>query len=337
MKICELDNNNDRNIILQDEEILELFDVIANDKHSVRHSVANNVKNAFKKGVQNVKSSLIGEASVTDWLDKAKKGTEEFVLGKKPDAEAAADRDAMVAAWKAAGSPKDSKSIIWLLKSKFKQSDDQIARAFRVAANNDPLIKKMAADIKTSGVGQEIYDLLKDPSLYKNKAIGRDQQRRTRQLYGESVNVSEAGEGKGIPDSALRDIFTRVVSNPEESGVKLPPDMDQKQQKATGSESLIEYYGQWSQQFNKADDNKKIDLLKTMVDMLSDHHNDDDWKKIYKNVEKQIQQAGNNGNNSQVYTDAIQKIEKGEMFENKHIKNLRAIMETNMYGRRRKV
>ena len=321
------------NYELQPEEIEELFRVIAYNEHNIRNSIGNRLKNTIAKGATRAKSTIYSIGEAFSGFDDIMRG----VRGGKNHAEGEASLQAMKAAWVAARSPTDVTSIIGLLRTKFGLSKDQIARAFRVAANNEPLIKKMATDIASSGVGQEIYDLLKTPSLYKNNKISRDQ----RGVYGESI--TEAGDtNNGIPDSALRDIFTKVVTNPEVVGVELPPEMQQvqSQEKKTNSgdtEKLTSYYPQWKTQFTKADDNKKLDLMKSMVDKLSDHHNDIEWKKIYKNVEADLQQAGNSGNNKELYANGVAKIESGEVFENKRIKQLKSIMENKMYGRRRKV
>jgi hypothetical protein len=155
-------------------------------------------------------------------------------------------------------------------------------------------------------------------------------------MYDESV-IYEADEKQGIPDSALRDIFAKVVTEPEASGVELPPEVDQKlgNDGDNSKDDLNVYYAQWNKELSKADDNKRLDLIKSMVDKLSIHHNDDQWKQLYKKVENDIQKVSSKS--PDIVKIAIDKIEKGEVFENKRIKHIRSVMETNMYGRRRRV
>jgi rubrerythrin len=148
MKINEVTTDN-ANILLQDEEILEVFRVIASNEHNHSSTMANTlggIKDKIKTKARSFES--VNEGSKLDAF-----------LGRKSSTEYQAKYDTMVQTWKDAGSPKDAKSIIWFLKSKFKQSDSQINRAFKVAANNNPIVKKMAKDIEAAGVKQEIYDI----------------------------------------------------------------------------------------------------------------------------------------------------------------------------------
>jgi hypothetical protein len=281
---------------------------------------------------------MVNEGPLKDLFSTAKNSTKTLakeIANVKPDT----TYENIVNVWKTKyGETTDSDEIINMLKQEFNMANRGVMAAMKKVAEDKPLIRKLAKQIKSLGLTDQVLAYLKDPKLYVNKdntENGKFNRRRGRndRAFRESAFNSKDNSSRRIvkisettmTDNHVRDLLSKVIKNPEFL-VK----------KETG-QSTDGYFDTWNSEFNKTNDLEvKMKLVSDAVDKMVDI-TDKAEKNNYKNkLIAKIKGDGVLSSNKMFVDAATVKIQNNQKMKESIHERVEHVKEMVMYGRRKK-
>lgn len=235
-------------------------------------------------------------------------------------------KDEIIEIWKKDfGATTDSDEIVNMLRTRFKMSYKAVKQAFNKAAKDDPLIMKLATQIHSFGLTDQVLAYLEDPEVYRPSGINSATRggRRTRNREPLNNSLYEDSAPTKLTDNQVRALITHFVS-----------------QKKDGGEENETYLNTWDKQFKSASDMAtKAKLVTDVTNKMAAAKGTPKWNAEKAKVQGIIKNDSIMKQNQDLVNAAILKLQKGETM-NESVENIaKKVSDTKdmiMYGRIKK-
>lgn len=277
------------------------------------------------KPIESEESERLGEGFFTDYVKNAKRDAKRAAIDFA-DSRPNVTKDEIIAIWKKDfGATTDSDEIVNMLRTHFKMSYKAVKQAFNKAAKDDPLIMKLATQIHSFGLTDQVIAYLEDPKVYRPSEIDSSTRGYRRPRNREPLNNSlyEDSAPTKLTDNQVRALITHFVS-----------------QKKDGGDENETYLNTWDKQFKSASDMAtKAKLVTDVTNKMAAAKGAPKWNAEKAKIQGIIKNDSIMKQNQDLVNAVILKLQKGETM-NESVENIaKKVSDTKdmiMYGRIKK-